>query len=35
MTVEGVGDDDLIVVVISAVNRQSTIATEYTLDIKP
>ena len=35
MTVEEVGDDDLIVVVISAVNRQSTIATEYTLDIKP
>ncbi len=35
MTVEEVGDDDLIVVIISAVNRQSTIATEYTLDITP
>ncbi|MEE8045892.1 MAG: hypothetical protein V3T49_03545 [Dehalococcoidia bacterium] len=35
MTVEGVGDDDLVVVVISAVNRQSTTATEYTLSIEP
>ena len=35
LTVEGVGDDDLIVAVISAVTRQSTIATAYTLSIAP
>jgi immune inhibitor A len=35
LTVEGVGDDDLIVAVISAVTRHSTIATEYTLRIAP
>ncbi len=35
LTVEGVGDDDLIVVVISAVTRQSTLPTDYTLSIYP
>ena len=35
ITVEGVGDDDLVVTVISAVTRQSTLPTEYTLNIYP
>jgi hypothetical protein len=34
-TVENVGDDDLIVAVISAVTRQSAIPTSYTLVIEP
>jgi hypothetical protein len=35
LTVEGVGDDDLIVTVVSAVTRQSTLPTEYTLEFVP
>ena len=35
LLVEGVGDDDLIIAIISAVNRHSTSPTEYTLGITP
>lgn len=35
LTVEGVGDDDLVIVVVSAVTRQSTLPTSYTVDITP
>jgi hypothetical protein len=35
LTVEGVSGDDLVVAVISAVTRQSTLPTEYTLEIYP
>ncbi len=35
LVVEGVGDDDLIVAIISAVTRHSTSPTEYTLRITP
>ena len=35
LVVEGVGDDDLIVAIISAVTRHSTSPTEYTLHITP
>jgi immune inhibitor A len=35
LTVEDIGDDDLIVAVVSALTRHSTIPTEYTLSIKP
>jgi hypothetical protein len=35
LTVEGVTDDDLVVAVISAVTRQSTLPTRYTLSINP
>jgi immune inhibitor A len=35
LTVENVGDDDLVVVIVSATNRQSTLPTNYSLDIRP
>lgn len=35
LTVENVGDDDLVVIIISATNRHSTLPTNYTLDIRP
>ncbi len=35
LTVENVGEDDLVVAVVSAVTRQSTRPTEYTLSIVP
>jgi len=35
LTVENVGDDDLVVFIISATNRQSTSPTNYTLEIRP
>jgi len=35
LTVENVGDDDLVITVVSAVTRQSTLATDYTLGIYP
>jgi immune inhibitor A len=35
LTVEGVGDDDLVIIVVSAVTRQSTLPTSYTVDITP
>ena len=35
LVVEGIGEDDLIVAVISAVTRHSTTPTEYTLSITP
>jgi immune inhibitor A len=35
MTVEEIDEDDLIIVVVSAVTRQSTMPTEYTVDITP
>lgn len=35
LTVEGVGEDDLVVAVISAVTRHSTAPTDYTLTIEP
>ncbi len=35
LKVEGVGDDDLVIIVVSAVTRQSTLPTSYTVDITP
>jgi immune inhibitor A len=35
VTVDNVGDDDLIVAIVSAITRQSTNPTNYTLSIKP
>ncbi|MDP6668066.1 MAG: immune inhibitor A [Dehalococcoidia bacterium] len=35
LVVEGIGDDDLIVAVVSALTRHSTTPTEYTLGINP
>ncbi len=35
LTIEGIGEDDLIVSIISAVTRHSTSPTEYTLSISP
>lgn len=35
LTIQGVGDDDLVVAVISAVTRNSTTPTDYTLTIDP
>ena len=35
LTVENVADDDLVVVIVSATNRQSTLPTNYSLDIRP
>ena len=35
LTVEGIDEDDLVITVISAVTRQSTLPTEYTIEIIP
>ena len=35
LTVENVADDDLVAVIVSATNRQSTLPTNYSLDIRP
>ena len=35
MTVEGIDEDDLVIMVISAVTRQSTLPTDYSLNITP
>jgi len=35
LTVENIADDDLVVIIISATNRHSTMPTNYTLDIRP
>jgi immune inhibitor A len=35
LTIEGVGDDDLVVAIVSAVTRHSTTPTNYTLTIEP
>ena len=35
LTVEGIDEDDLVITVISAVTRQSTMPTEYTIEIIP
>ena len=35
LTVKNIGDDDFVVFIISATNRQSTSPTNYTLNISP
>ena len=35
LTVENVGDEDLVVIIISATNRHSTLPTNYTLELRP
>jgi len=35
LTIENVGEDDLVTVIVSAITRESTEPTEYTLNLNP